>query len=77
MRQRRLPDQMSNFIRNLGRLAIVVGCLYEAFSIPHRTPTPTITKVVKRSQHHAAGRVATAVWLIVWVHHFIETERIS
>ena len=57
-----------------GRYLIAAGCLYEICAIPHRTPVPTITAIIHRHQKHWAGRIACAIWLTIWVHHFIKPE---
>jgi hypothetical protein len=60
-----------------GRYLIVAGCLYEAYSVPYRTRTPTITTIIHRSQRHRAGKVLCVVWLALWAHHFVKTEHSS
>ena len=59
---------------NLGRLAIVLGCIYEIVAIPHKTRNPTITALVKGSQKHWWGKLATFLWLACWIHHFVEPK---
>lgn len=57
---------------DLGRYLIVAGCLYEVVAIPHRTPVPTITCVVRGIQKHRHGKVMAVIWLGIWAHHFID-----
>lgn len=57
-----------------GRYLVILGCLYEAFAVPHRTPVPTITTILHRAQRHRAGRVVCVAWLAIWVHHFVRPE---
>ena len=59
---------------DIGRWLIVAGCAYEICAVPHRTPVPTITALVRGGQRHWAGKLGMVVWLAVWVHHFVAPE---
>ena len=68
---------MRDRLYTIGRYAIVAGCLYEAVAIPHKTPLPTITKMVKWSQRYTLGKLATLVWLCLWAHHFVDPDHLK
>ena len=56
--------------RNLGRLVIAAGCVYELVALWSRLPT--ITTIVKNAHRHPYLRVLAWVWGGVWAAHFFE-----
>jgi len=56
--------------RNIGRLVIAAGCVYELVAL--WSPLPTITEVVKSTHRHPRLKVLAWIWGGVWAAHFFE-----
>ena len=53
------------------RWAITAGCAYEIVAVS-TDRVPTITAIVQRSSRYRFGRVLMALWLAIWIDHFID-----